>query len=112
MEKSSLESNCRDFGNKMESTLNDQRKFLISLVNDDKIANEIKDVAIKIIVLFGKVRASGEDLLIAVNLINKHKSGLNLTNELNFRVNMSEGVVAEGDGKESFKIDIESKYFY
>lgn len=93
----------------MESTLNDQRSFLICLIEDTQICKEIKGLAIRIIVLFGKVRASGEDLLIAVNLINQHKLGLDLSNELNFRVNKSEGAVVESNTKECFKIDIESK---
>jgi hypothetical protein len=88
--------------------LDDQRTFLISLVTDDKISQEIKEVALRIIVLFGKLKGSAEDFLTVINLINTYKIGINLYNELNFEVNKNKELQKdESQDNSSFRIDLD-----
>lgn len=80
------------------------------MVQDETVDKDIKVLAIKILVLFGKARASGEDLLVAINLVNQYQIGIDLTNELNFKVNNSEGAASDANAKDSFRIDTEGKF--
>lgn len=82
---------------------------MVSLVEDTEIPQESKELALRIIVLFGKIRSSGEDFLVVLNLVNKYQIGINLANELNFRVSKAEGVVTDSQEKHSFAIGSESK---
>ena len=73
---------CFDFSNKFEDILNNQRDFLVSLIEDPKISQKIKELALKIILLFGNIRESGEDYLTVFNLLKEHKFNTNIYNEL------------------------------
>lgn len=79
-------------------------------MSDDKISQEIKEVALRIIVLFGKLKGSAEDFLIAINLINTHKIGINLYNELNFEINKNKELEKDETEENSiFKTDTDGK---
>lgn len=91
-----------------EEVLNQQRDFLISLVEDDNTNTKIKDLALKLIILIGNIRASGEDYLIALNLINKYSLTTNLFNELEHNINFKVSKEEEND-QEKFKVIVDGK---
>lgn len=71
-----------DFFNTHESFINDQRDFLVSLIEDPDVSLTTKEISAKIILLLGNTRASGEDLLVAFNLIKTQNLSINVYNEL------------------------------
>jgi hypothetical protein len=65
-----------------EEILNRHREFLIELAEDEKSTPNLKELAVKLILLVGNMRASGEDYLIAFNLIKKLHLNINIDAEL------------------------------
>ena len=65
-----------------EETLNNHREYLVTIIEDEKVEQDTKDIAVKLIVLIGNLRASGEDYLVAYNLISKYQMTVNLNAEL------------------------------
>ena len=68
--------------NQIYDQITEQRDFLVSLVKDDTINSTIKELAIRIILLFGYLRESGEDYLVAFNLLHDFPVKINISNEL------------------------------
>lgn len=71
-----------DFFNTNEAFINDQRDFLVSLIEDPDVSVTTKEISAKLILLLGNTRASGEDLLVVFNLIKTHNLSINVYNEL------------------------------
>jgi hypothetical protein len=71
----------------IDSLLTQCRAFLVNLVEDESSNKEMKELAVKIIVLIGNVRCSAEDLLFASNLIEKNGLSVNYDQEIN-RISM------------------------
>lgn len=71
-----------DFFNTHEAFINDQRDFLVSLIEDPDVSVATKEISAKLILLLGNTRASGEDLLVVFNLIKTHNLSINVYNEL------------------------------
>ena len=94
-----------DFFNTHESFINDQRDFLVSLIEDPDVSHTIKDISAKLILLLGSTRASGEDFLIAFNLIKSQNLSVNVYNELSIN-NIMDEAVSESNLKsdEDFKV--------
>ena len=55
-----------------EELFNEIRTYLVSLLSDRNSTDEVKEICIKLILLIGNIRGSGEDFLVAYNLINKN----------------------------------------
>ena len=68
--------------NNTEEILNSLRDFLIECAADDSKNKSIRDLSVKIIILIGNLRESGEDLLTAYNLIKDYQMSINVRNEL------------------------------
>lgn len=77
-----MKERCFDFINNFEEVLNDQRDFLVSLVEDHSVSTTIRDLAIRLIILIGNIRESGEDYLVAFNLIHSQNLKINLYHEM------------------------------
>jgi len=59
------------FAFQQDTTLDEAREFLVSLINERrKHAKSLIELSLKIIVRLGIVRSNAEDLLIVVGLIN------------------------------------------
>lgn len=82
MKAGSMKERCFDFANNFEEILNDQRDFLSSLVEDHSVSATIRELAIRLIVLIGNIRESGEDYLVAFNLIHSQNMNINLYHEM------------------------------
>jgi hypothetical protein len=64
-----------------EQILNRHREYLVNLLKDADVSQTAKDYAIKLIVIIGNLRSSGEDYLVAYNLIRDLKLTVNLDSE-------------------------------
>ena len=92
-----------------EELFNDIRTYLISLISDINSTNEIKEICIKLILLIGNIRGSGEDFLVTYNLINKHGYDFNIETELSqckFIENYSHNLI-EGKTDDRLKVSYE-----
>ncbi len=58
------------------------RQVLLQAVESDQADTEIRELAVKLLLRIGLIRASGEDLLRAALLQSKYK--INITNELQY----------------------------
>jgi hypothetical protein len=65
-----------------ERVLNKHRQFLVNIIESSEASQLQKDLALKLIVLLGNLRWSGEDYLIAYNLIQIHNLNFNIISEL------------------------------
>ena len=65
-----------------EEILDEHRNYLVELVNDDTTQQNVKEVALRLIIVIGNLRSSGEDYLVAYNLISRHQLKVNLNAEL------------------------------
>ena len=65
-----------------EEVLNTHRDYLVNLIEDESIEQSVKDLAIRLIILIGNLRSSGEDYLVAYNLIAKYDMKVNLNAEI------------------------------
>lgn len=72
-----------EFFDTTEELLNNQRDFLVELATDQSSPKLIRELSVKIILLIGNIRESGEDLLVVYNLIKEQNINVNLYNELN-----------------------------
>jgi len=82
MNPSILRAECIDFTNGLEVQIDTQRDFLVSLVEDTEISSSIRELALAVIVVFGNLRMSGEDYLVAFNLLKKHDINPDVYNEV------------------------------
>ena len=65
-----------------ESILNNHRDYLVNLIHNKDSSSEVKSLALKLVVLIGNLRESGEDYLCAYNLVKQYDLRLNLDAEL------------------------------
>jgi hypothetical protein len=89
--------------------LNRHRDFLVSLVEDQNTPLQLKELAVKIILLVGNLRKSGEDYIIVYNLIRNHQLNVNVYSELALTKHLHE---EEKDTKENglkFKMNEEAR---
>ena len=68
----------------IDSNLNDARNFLVTVIEDKDSTKRAVELAFKIILLLGVVRANVEDFLIVSTLLDKHNSNVDLRQELEF----------------------------
>ena len=84
-----------------EEILNNLRDFLVECAIDESCEKPIRDLSVKIIILIGNLRESGEDFLIAFNLIKDYQIDVNLRNEL--------GIITESQGIDDENTDSDFK---
>ena len=65
-----------------EELFNEVRTYLISLLEDKNAPPKVQEVCLKLILLIGNARGSGEDYLIVYNLIDQHGFDFNLDPEI------------------------------
>lgn len=65
-----------------EQVFNRHRDYLVELVKSDKVSDVIKQYAVKILIVIGNLRESGEDYLIAFNLIRQNDLKVNIDAEI------------------------------
>lgn len=92
-----------------EELFNEIRTYLIGLLADKNSTDAIKEICIKLILLIGNIRGSGEDFLIAYNLINKHGFDFNVDAELSQCkfVDSSTHSLGEGETDDKLKVSYE-----
>ena len=73
-----------------EQIFNRHRDYLVELVKSDKISDAIKQYAVKILIVIGNLRESGEDYLIAFNLIRQNNLKVNIDAELSQNIYFQE----------------------
>ena len=92
-----------------EELFNEIRTYLVSLLSDRNSTDEVKEICIKLILLIGNIRGSGEDFLVAYNLINKHGYDFNIDAELSQCkfVESSSHSLSEGEADDRLKVSYE-----
>ena len=77
-----LKQSYYEYLSNTEEILNSLRDFLVECVTDESCKKSIRDLSVKIVLLIGNLRESGEDLLVAFNLIKDYQIAVNVRNEL------------------------------
>ena len=92
-----------------EELFNEIRTYLVSLLSDRNSTDEVKEICIKLILLIGNIRGSGEDFLVAYNLINKYGYDFNIDAELSQCkfVESSSHSLSEGEADDRLKVSYE-----
>ena len=92
-----------------EELFNEIRTYLVSLLSDRNSTDEVKEICIKLILLIGNIRGSGEDFLVAYNLINKNGYDFNIDAELSQCkfVESSSHSLSEGEADDRLKVSYE-----
>ena len=65
-----------------EEILNNHRGYLVGIIKDEGVSQDCKDLALRLILLIGNLRSSGEDYLVVYNLIQKYQMRINLNAEI------------------------------
>ena len=66
-----------------DQSVNEARSFLTQILEDEKQADlEVKQIALKLILVIGIMRANVEDLTLAINLIEKQKFKFDISEEI------------------------------
>ena len=91
----------------IDANLNDARQFLVSIIEDPSSVPRSRELAYKIIILLGVVRANVEDLLLVSTLLDKHKHEVDLRDELNQI--KGDAVVVEDPKKISYETRTQTK---
>ena len=92
-----IESNECQFYEK-EQVLSSHRDYLIGLIKSkQKISGNVKDLALRILIIIGNIRESGEDYLIAYNLIRENDMRISLDVELHLNRYFQETASAHSD---------------
>jgi len=90
-----------------EELLNELRNFLIGHIHNKNSSNLVHELCLKLIILIGNQRGSGEDYLITYNLISNHGFDFNLDPELSqCRFVESKGEGTKG-GEDQLKVSYE-----
>lgn len=79
---------------------------MISLLADKNSTDAVKEICIKLILLIGNIRGSGEDFLVAYNLINKHGYDFNVDAELSQCKFVDSSSHSLGDGESDDKLKV------
>jgi hypothetical protein len=90
-----------------EQVLNDLRTYLIQLIHDKNSSELIQELSIKLILLIGNLRGSGEDFLVVYNLIREHKFEFNIDLELSQCKFVDDKSHGSSNAGESLKISYE-----
>lgn len=94
-----------------EETINNQRDFLADIARDESIKQSTRELSVKLILLLGNARASGEDYLVAYNIIKECQLNTSIRNELSISALLDNDVStsASSTEKEFKKIEDSSK---
>lgn len=87
-----------------EQILNRHRDYLVTLIQDETASQSVRDLAVKLVLIIGNLRCSGEDYLMAYNLIKTYNLTVNLDAELSLNKFFQSENSQEGL-KESFKVN-------
>lgn len=89
-----------------EEILNRHRDYLTKLARSEKSSQAVKELAIRLVVVIGNLRSSGEDYLVAYNLISEGSLKINLDAELSLNPHFH-GSLASTDQQdgEAFKFN-------
>jgi len=68
-----------------DQTINEAREFLNQILDDPKQTDQkVKELALKLILVIGIMRANVEDFVLVINQIEKHKfEGFDISEEIN-----------------------------
>ena len=81
-----------------EQVLNRHRDYLIKLISaKSKISSSTKELALRILIIIGNIRESGEDYLIVYNLIKQNDMRISLDTELHLNRYFQETASAHSD---------------
>ena len=89
----------------------DLRSFLIQLIKDPNSVPLVQELCIKLILLIGNIRGSGEDFLIVYNLINEYKFEFNVDVELSQCKFIETSAEGSADAAEELKVSYEGSKF-
>jgi hypothetical protein len=100
-----LESNDFKFYAR-EEIMNRHRDYLLKICRDEKTSRSIKELCVRLIVVIGNLRSSGEDYLIAYNLISENNLTINIDSELSVNKYFKESLTSsENEYTPVFKIN-------
>jgi hypothetical protein len=67
-----------------DQTVNEARVFLSDILDDPNQSDtRVKELALKLILVIGIMRANIEDFVLAINLIEKHRFDFDISDEIN-----------------------------
>jgi hypothetical protein len=90
-----------------EEIMDRHRDYLVKLATSDKYTKKVKEMAIRLIIVSGNFRSSGEDYLVAYNLISDQNLTLNIDSELSLNKYFQEGLVSSDSSEaSSFKVNM------
>ena len=88
-----------------EEILNEHRNYLVDLINEEGTEQKIKELALRLIILIGNLRSSGEDFLVAYNLIVGHQLSINLNAELSMNRCFNQKSDSQSSQSASFRLN-------
>ena len=88
-----------------EEILNEHRSYLVDLINEEGTEQKIKELALRLIILIGNLRSSGEDFLVAYNLIVRHQLSINLNVELSMNRCFNQKSDSQSNQSASFRLN-------
>ena len=89
-----------------EEILNRHRDYLVKIFNSERTSQSIKELIIRLIIIIGNLRSSGEDYLIAYNMIAEASLKLNLDAELSLNKHFQESLtISEAKDVPAYKIN-------
>ena len=89
----------------------DLRTFLIQLIKDSNSISFVQELCIKLVLLIGNIRGSGEDFLIVYNLINEYKFEYNIDVELSQCKFVDTSAEGSTDAADELKVSYEGSRF-
>jgi len=75
-----------------EEILTRHREYLVQIYNDKDTPLSVKDLSVRLIILIGNLRSSGEDYLVAYNIIKENGLKMNLDSELSLNTYLQEAL--------------------
>ena len=88
-----------------ENVLDEHRDYLANLIEDEKTEQKVKELALRLIILIGNLRSSGEDYLVAYNLIVRHQITINLNAELSMNECFQQKSASKTSQSVSFRVN-------
>jgi hypothetical protein len=66
-----------------DQTINEARTFLTQILENSNTDKKVQELALRLILVIGIMRANAEDFVLAINLIEKHKLDFDVSEEIN-----------------------------
>lgn len=88
-----------------EEVLNRHREYLLKLARDENVTQTAKAYAIRLLIVVGNLRSSGEDYLVAYNVIQEQGLKINLDAEFALNNSLQEDLTAQDAEQPTFVLN-------